>query len=84
MTTEIKGECLVMGYLQDFNYHNVKDKDGDTHHIDLFVNADFHEQTDGMTDEQYYEFCKSLVGKTVFIEGSHPYVSIAVGVKIIS
>ena len=56
------------------NFHICRDENGEQYRLDLFVNADFHNQD--ITPED-------LVGKTISIERKHPYIEIACGVKII-
>lgn len=63
----------VRAYQKHTNVWECLDKDGAVYLIDLMVNGDFPEDTDP-------EF---LVGKTVEVAGTFPYISIAHGVRVV-
>lgn len=73
----------ILGYNQQQNYFECRCEDGCEHRIDLLVDGNLHKPSHKMTNEQYLEFKKSLIGRTVTIEKLTPYIEIAHGVKLL-
>ena len=65
-------------YHDSYMANKCVDEKGNKLFIDLMVNADI--QVD---DDNYDQFMKDLVGKTVEVEYLQPFVTIGYGVKIL-
>lgn len=71
-------EFTIVSYMDNGDYHRCKDENG------LMVNLDI--LTCGSIkiaeDDDYKEFCKSLVGKKVSVDYTHTYLHMAANPKI--
>ena len=70
---------LVGEYHDSYMANKCKDENGNFVFIDLMVNADIK-----VDDDNYDQFMKDLVGKTVEVEYIQPFVTIGYGVEVIS
>ena len=70
---------LVGEYHDSYMANKCKDENGNFVFIDLMVNADI-----DVKDDNYDQFMKDLVGKTVEVEYLQPFVTIGYGVEVIN
>ena len=63
------------------DYHVCEDEEGNRHFVDLIVNGDFRDQTDGLQGDSYIEFLHTLVGKMFEVDYLHPHLVLAMNVK---
>ena len=70
---------LVGEYHDSYMANKCKDENGNFVFIDLMVNADIK-----VDDDNYDQFMKDLVGKTVEVEYLQPFVTIGYGVEVIN
>ena len=68
---------LIKSYNQDINYFKCEDEKGLTHNLDLFTADSF----DGFGKIKNLDY-KSLIGKSITVLCTTPYISFAHGVKL--
>ena len=70
---------IVGKYHEAWQANKWDDENGRKLYIDLMVNADIE-----VDDDNYDQFMKDLIGKTVEVEFLSTFISIAHGVKIVN
>ncbi len=68
----------IIDYSEDEDYHTCLGEDMSKVKVDLMVNGDIEAEV-GF----YLQYCKGIVGERVEIESLTPYISIALGVKLL-
>lgn len=68
----------VIKYSHIGSYHECLDEDGKSHNIDIIVNGDFRKQI-----ELDANFVNTIVGSTITIDYTYPYIEIGMGVRLL-
>lgn len=75
----------IIGYQSSIAcpFHICETKDGTRMNVDILVDGGIEIPEEVKeTEEKYVEFCRSLIGREITCNGTHPWVSIADGVSL--